>query len=327
MPSKIFNRSSLMLSAIASIVTISGFASAAQAQIKADGSSTVFPLTERAASDFQKSSGKKVTVGVSGTGGGFKKFCKGETDIANASRPILEKELKACRDAGIKFIEIPIAMDALTIVVNTSNPINDISSGDLKKIWDTGSSIKKWNEANSSYPDAPLKLFGPGADSGTFDYFTEAINGKAKQSRTDFTGSEDDNVLVQGVARDKNAMGYFGFAYYQKNKSRLKALSVNGVAPSLQNVTNGTYRPLSRPLFVYVNADKLKNNGDLSAFLDAYLNGATAITEKVGYLPLPGYIYNLGKKHLTEGKTGTRFNGKEPTNLKIADLANMQPKD
>ena len=327
MPSKIFNRSSLMLSAIASIVTISGFASAAQAQIKADGSSTVFPLTERAASDFQKSSGKKVTVGVSGTGGGFKKFCKGETDIANASRPILEKELKACRDAGIKFIEIPIAMDALTIVVNTSNPINDISSGDLKKIWDTGSNIKKWNEANSSFPDAPLKLFGPGADSGTFDYFTEAINGKAKQSRTDFTGSEDDNVLVQGVARDKNAMGYFGFAYYQKNKSRLKALSVNGVAPSLQNVTNGTYRPLSRPLFVYVNADKLKNNGDLSAFLDAYLNGATAITEKVGYLPLPGYIYNLGKKHLTEGKTGTRFNGKEPTNLKIADLANMQPKD
>jgi len=327
MPSKIFNRSSLMLSAIASIVTISGFASAAQAQIKADGSSTVFPLTERAASDFQKSSGKKVTVGVSGTGGGFKKFCKGETDIANASRPILEKELKACRDAGIKFIEIPIAMDALTIVVNTSNPVNDISSGDLKKIWDTGSNIKKWNEANSSFPDAPLKLFGPGADSGTFDYFTEAINGKAKQSRTDFTGSEDDNVLVQGVARDKNAMGYFGFAYYQKNKSRLKALSVNGVAPSLQNVTNGTYRPLSRPLFVYVNADKLKNNGDLSAFLDAYLNGATAITEKVGYLPLPGYIYNLGKKHLTEGKTGTRFNGKEPTNLKIADLANMQPKD
>ncbi|MCY7406104.1 MAG: PstS family phosphate ABC transporter substrate-binding protein [Alkalinema sp. CAN_BIN05] len=322
-----FNRSSLMLSAIASIVAVSSLPSAAQAQIKADGSSTVFPLTERAASDFQKSSGKKVTVGVSGTGGGFKKFCKGETDISNASRPILEKELKICRDAGIKFIEIPIAMDALTIVVNPSNPVNDISTGDLKKIWDTGSSIKKWNDANSSFPDLPLNLFGPGADSGTFDYFTEAINGKAKQSRTDFTGSEDDNVLIQGVSRDKNAMGYFGFAYYQKNKSRLKALSVNGVAPSLQNVTNGSYRPLSRPLFIYVNADKLKNNGDLRTFLDAYLNGATDINNKVGYLPLPGYIYNLGKKHLAEGKTGTRFNGKEPTNLKIVDLANMQPKD
>lgn len=327
MASKMFNRSSLMLSAIASIVAVSSLASAAQAQIKADGSSTVFPLTERAASDFQKSSGKKVTVGVSGTGGGFKKFCKGETDISNASRPILEKELKICREAGIKFIEIPIAMDALTIVVNPSNPVDDISTGDLKKIWDTGSNIKKWNEANSSFPDLPIKLFGPGADSGTFDYFTEAINGKAKQSRTDFTGSEDDNVLVQGVARDKNAMGYFGFAYYKKNQSRLKALSVNGVAPSLQNVTNGTYRPLSRPLFVYINAEKLKNNGDLRTFLNAYLDGATDINNKVGYLPLPGYIYSVGKKHLAEGKTGTRFGGKEPTDLKIADLANMQPKD
>lgn len=321
----LLNRSSLMMSAIVSIVAVSGFAAAAQAQVKADGSSTVFPLTERAASDFQKNSpGKRVTVGVSGTGGGFKKFCKGETDISNASRPISGKEIQSCKENNVKYVEVMIAMDALTVVVNPGNPMQNISASDLKKIWDTGSSVKNWKEVGGS--DQEMKLFGPGADSGTFDYFTEVINGKAKQSRTDYTASEDDNVLVQGVARDKGAIGYFGFAYYQKNSRRLKSLSVDGVPPSLFNIENNRYK-LARPLFIYVNADKLKNNGDVRAFVTAYLEGAEGIANKVGYLPLKAELYSVAKKHIAEGKTGTRFAGKEPVGIKIADMVNMEPKD
>ena len=327
MTTKTLNRSSLLVSTIVSIAAIAGSASAAQAQIKADGSSTVFPMTERAASDFQKATGKRVTVAISGTGGGFKKFCKGETDISNASRPILEKELKVCRENGVKFVELPIAMDALTVVVNKSNPVNSITTDELKTIWNAGSTIKNWKDVNKSFPDTELKLFGPGADSGTFDYFTEAINGKAKQSRTDFTASEDDNVLVQGVSRDKNAMGYFGFAYYQKNQNRLKALSINGVRPDLQNVKSGSYKPLSRPLFIYVNAEKLKNNADLKAFVEAYLGDAEGISNKIGYLPLTNAVYNAGKQQVSDVKTGTRFAGKEPTGLTIDALAKMQPSD
>ncbi len=323
----ILNRSSLMISSIAAIAFVAGFASAAQAQIKADGSSTVYPLTERAASDFQKSSGKRVTVAVSGTGGGFKKFCNGETDISNASRPILEKELKTCREKGVKFIEIPIAMDALTVVVHKDNPINNITTGELKAIWNDGSTLKNWKEANSSFPDAPLKLFGPGADSGTFDYFTEAINGKAKVSRRDYTASEDDNVLVQGVSRDKNALGYFGFAYFQKNQNRLKALSINGVRPDLQNVKSGRYQPLSRPLFIYVNAERMKNNPDVKAFVESYINGATGIADKVGYLPLTNTVYSFAKSQISGAKTGTRFGGKEAIGLKVETLATMSLAD
>ncbi len=322
-----FKRSSLFISAIVSIAAITGVASAAQAQIKADGSSTVYPLTERAASDFQKSTGKRVTVAVSGTGGGFKKFCKGETDISNASRPILEKELKICREKGVKFIEIPIAMDALTVVVHKDNPINSITTGELKAIWNDGSSLKNWKEVNGKFQDAPLKLFGPGADSGTFDYFTEAINGKAKVSRRDFTASEDDNVLVQGVSRDKNALGYFGFAYYQKNSNRLKALSINGVRPDLQNVKSGSYQPLSRPLFIYVNAEKMKNNADVKAFVESYISNAEGTANKVGYLPLTSKVYNFAKSQISDAKTGTRFSGKEAIGLKIETLATMSLTD
>ncbi len=296
----LFNRSSLLTSAIVSIAMISGFASAAQAQIKADGSSTVFPITERAAAEFQKSTGKRVTVAISGTGGGFKKFCKGETDISNASRPISEKEIKACADGGVKYVALSIATDAITVVVNPSNPIRNITTDELKAIWDKDSSVKNWKDVNSSFPDMPIKLFGPGADSGTFDFFTEVINGKAKQSRADFTGSEDDNVLVQGVARDKSAMGYFGFAYYEKNKSRLKALNINGVRPDLLNVKKGTYTPLSRPLFIYVNVDKAKSNGDLKAFVEAYLNGMEGFVSKVGYLPLNSNEYKKAKAQFAD---------------------------
>jgi phosphate transport system substrate-binding protein len=301
MTSKILNRSSLTIATIASIAAMTGFAGSAQAQIKADGSSTVFPITERAAAEFQKSTGKKVTVGISGTGGGFKKFCKGETDIANASRKISDKEKELCSSGNVKYVEVKIATDAITVVVNPSNPLTNISKSQLKKIWDNGSTVKNWQDADGSFPNLPIKLFGPGADSGTFDYFTEAINGKSKQSRADYTASEDDNVLVQGVSRDKSAMGYFGFAYFEKNKSRLKALNIEGVAPNLGNVKNGSY-PLARPLYLYVNVDKLNSNGELKAFVETYLNGAEGFVTKAGYLPLSGNEYNDGKKAIAGAK-------------------------
>src|SRR5512137_2597256 len=233
----------------------------AQAAIKIDGSSTVFPISEAVAEEFQiQKRGKvRVTVGMSGTGGGFKKFCRGETDISNASRPISAEEMEACRKAGIKYIELPVAYDALTVVVNPANTwAKTLTVAELKKMWEPAAQgrITTWKQVNGSFPAEKLMLFGPGADSGTFDYFTEAINGKAKASRGDFTASEDDNTLVQGVENNKSALGYFGFAYYAAHKDKLRAVPIDGgkgpVAPSIETVINGTYSPLSRPLFIYV---------------------------------------------------------------------------
>ena len=212
--------------------------------IQIDGSSTVFPVTEAVAEEFQKAKkgAIKVTVGISGTGGGFKKFCRGETDISDASRPILKQEMEICKQAGIQYYELPVAFDALTVMVNPKNEWAGVMTvADLKKIWEPSAQgkITNWNQVRSNWPNAPLKLFGPGADSGTFDYFTEAITGKAKASRGDFTASEDDNVLVQGIANDRNALGYFGFAYYIENQKKLKAVGIDGgkgpVLPSRQD--------------------------------------------------------------------------------------------
>ena len=235
----------------------------AQAAIKIDGSSTVFPVSEAFAEEFQISKrGKvRVTVGMSGTGGGFKKFCRGETDMSNASRPIPTEEMEACRKAGIKYIELPVAFDALTVVINPNNNWvkgNAMTVADLKKMWEPAAQgrINTWKQVRAEWPAEKLMLFGPGADSGTFDYFTEAVNGKSKASRGDFTASEDDNTLVQGVVNNKSALGYFGFAYYAAHKDKLRAVAIDGgkgpVLPSIENVINGTYSPLSRPLFVYV---------------------------------------------------------------------------
>src|SRR5687767_11194132 len=223
--------------------------------VKIDGSSTVYPVTEAVAEDFQKSKkgAIKVTVGISGTGGGFKKFCRAETDISNASRPILKKEMEECRAAGIEYYELPVAFDALTVVINPKNNfIKALTVEELKKMWEPGAQgkVTRWNQVNPQWPDAPLKLFGAGSDSGTFDYFTEAVVGKSKSSRGDYTASEDDNVLVQGVSRDVNALGYFGYAYFAENKDKLKAVPIvekagkPPVYPSLETVINGTYQPL-----------------------------------------------------------------------------------
>lgn len=305
-------------------VSVSSVKSQSPALIKIDGSSTVYPISAAVAEEFQQSrrNAVRVTVGISGTGGGFKKFCRGETDISNASRPILVEELQACRAAGVQFIELPVAYDALTVVVNPQNTwATNMTVPELKKIWEPAAqrSVMKWNQVRQGWPDAPLKLFGPGADSGTFDYFTEAIVGKSKSSRGDYTASEDDNVLVQGVSRDRNALGYFGFAYYEANKSRLKAVAINGVLPSRQSVENGSYRPLSRPIFIYINAKSAQRN-EVRDFISFYMTNAPRLVAAVRYVPLPTQVYTIATSHFQNRKLGTVFAGDAPVGLTIQQL-------
>jgi phosphate transport system substrate-binding protein len=297
--------------------------------IKIDGSSTVFPISEVAAEEFQKSKAGaiKVTVGVSGTGGGFKKFCSGQTDIADASRPILTKEIEACRAKGIRYIELPIAYDALTVVVHPENTwASSLSIEQLKKVWEPGSKITNWNQINSRFPNQPLKLFGPGSASGTFDYFTEAVNGKSKASRSDYTASEDDNVIVNGVSKDKGAMGYFGLAYYQANKSKLKAIKVAGVEPSPETVKSGKYTPLSRPLFIYVNATAAAKP-HIKEFVSFYLKNAANFATQVRYVSLPDSAYTTAIKHFDNKRTGSVFGGKEAVGLTIEELMSRDAQD
>ncbi len=300
------------------------------ALIKVDGSSTVFPITEAVAEDFQKAKkgAIKVTVGVSGTGGGFKKFCRGETDISDASRPILKKEMDVCKEAGIKYVELPVAFDALTVVVNPKNTwLNSITVEELKKMWEPGAQgkITKWNQVNPKWPDTKLVLFGPGADSGTFDYFTDAINGKEKASRGDYTASEDDNVLVTGVSRDKGALGYFGLAYYVENKGKLKAVPIvnkgatKAVSPSLETVMDATYQPLARPIFIYVNAKSLEKP-EVKEFVTYYLNNAATLVKQVGYVPLSKAHYDQAMKNFNGKKVGTGFGGKNEVGVKVDAL-------
>jgi phosphate transport system substrate-binding protein len=310
-----------------------GTASAQTVQI--DGSSTVFPITEAVAEEFQKAKkGKvKVTVGISGTGGGFKKFCRGETDVSNASRPISSKEIADCKEAGIEYVELPVAFDALTVVINPKNDwASTITVADLKKMWEPSAQgkIMNWNQVRSDWPNAPLKLFGPGADSGTFEYFTEAIVGKAKSSRGDFTASEDDNVLVQGVSTDRNALGYFGYAYYAENQKRLKAAAIDDgkgkpVAPSAKTVEDGTYQPLSRPIFIYVSKKSL-SKPEVKEFVEFYLKSGSSLVKQVKYVPLPGKAYNMALERFQKGTFGTVFGGKPEVGVTIEDLLKREAK-
>ena len=312
---------------VASTFAFSYNINAADKIIPIDGSSTVYPITEAVAEDFQKKTGTKVTVGVSGTGGGFKKFCRGETMISNASRPISKKEMDMCAEAGITYIELAVAYDALTVVTNKGNDwAKSMTVAELNKIWDSGSSVKNWKDVNPAWPSQPMKLFGPGADSGTFDYFTEAINGRAKKSRSDYTASEDDNVLVTGVSGDKGGIGYFGLAYYLENKDKLNAVAIiakdktNAVLPSQETVMDGTYQPLARPLFIYVNGSKGAFDKDVKAFVEFYLANAPKLVKEVKYVPLNTSEYAAVSKHWQSKKAGTGFDGKNEVGLKIEDL-------
>ncbi len=279
--------------------------------IRIDGSSTVFPITEAVAEEFQKSfPDVRVVVGIAGTGGGFKRFTVGETDINDASRPISESEVAAATQHHVEFLEFPVAYDGLSVVVHPSNDFaTTLTIEELKKIWQPQSQVKTWKDVRPEWPDRALHLYGPGTDSGTFDYFTEAVVGEAKSSRPDYTASEDDNVLVQGVSGDPDALGYFGFAYYQENKNRVKLVAIDKgagpILPDTQTIETGSY-PLSRPLFIYVNA-KAARQPTVAKFIEFYLQQAGSLSSEVGYIQLPKEIYDVAMSRFKSGKTGTVY--------------------
>ena len=319
----------MSIAALVAMTFASSHVLAADKVIAIDGSSTVYPITEAMAEEFQKVSKTKVTVGESGTGGGFKKFCRGETDISDASRPIAQKEIDACKEAGIQYIELAVAYDALTVVVNSKNDwVKSLSVAELNSIWKPGSSVKNWKQVNPAYPDKALALYGPGTASGTFDYFTEAVNGKAKASRTDYTPSEDDNVLVQGVSGNQGGMAYFGYAYYEANQDKLRAIPIiakpgaPAVMPSAESVKDASYQPLARPLFIYVNATAAAFKPEVKAFVNFYLENAPKLVAEVKYVPLPTEDYAAVKEHFKAMKPGTGFGGKNEIGIKIKDLIN-----
>jgi phosphate transport system substrate-binding protein len=298
--------------------------------ILVDGSSTVAPITMAVAEEFQKQYPEvRVPVGISGTGGGFKKFCNGETDISDASRPIKESEVELCKKNGIEYIELPVGFDGLAVMVNPSNDfVSCLTVEELKKMWEPAAegTITKWNQIRADFPNQPLSLYGAGVDSGTYDYFTQAIVGKEGESRGDFLPSEDDNVLVQGIAGDPNALGFFGLAYYEENQDKLKLVAIdsgdgNCVLPSIETVANGTYQPLSRPLFIYVNRQRVDQKDEISTFIAFYLQNAGQLVLDVGYIPLTPEIYQLAQQRYDKRITGSIFEGVGSTvGVSLADL-------
>jgi len=289
--------------------------------IAVDGSSTVFPITEAVAEEFGNlTDGRvRITVGVSGTGGGFKKFCNGETDIADASRPIRSSEVSLCAEGGVEYIEIPVAIDGLTVVVNQDNAfVECITVAELQKMWapEAEGVVTDWNQVRADWPAERMELYAPGVDSGTFDYFTDTVNGDSGASRGDFTASEDDNVLVTGVAGSRNGIGYFGYAYYGENRERLKAVAIDGgsgcVAPTDAAINDGSYSPLSRPLFIYVRKDAAQTP-HIAEFIRYFLGGeGQQLAAEVGYIPFPQAVYDLALAKFENGTTGAAFGGDNP---------------
>ena len=301
--------------------------------VKIDGSSTVYPITKAVATEFKVAQATpiEVTVDFSGTSGGFKKFCAGETDVNNASRPINAKEIEQCKQNGVPYIELLIAFDALTIAIHPNNTwAKDITVAELKKLWEPEAEgkITKWNQIRSDWPDRPINLYGAGGESGTFDYFTEAIVGKTKASRKDYKASEDDNELVKGVSSDPNALGYFGFAYYEANLSKLKVLPVDSgkgaITPDRKTVEKAEYQPLSRPLFIYVNAKLAQDKPEVREFIIFYITKASSLVNTVGYIPLPEEGYRFANLHFYNSKVGTVFEGKAQINLTLGELLRKQ---
>ena len=293
-----------------------GGAGGAGAIIKIDGSSTVYPITEAVAEEYQKSGGARVTIGVSGTGGGFKKFCSGETAITGASRPIKPSEVKQCEAAGVAYIELPIAYDGIAVVVHKDNDFVDhLTIAELKKMWapEAQKTVMRWSQIRDGFPDTELHLFGPGVDSGTYDYFTKAVVGTEHASRGDYTSSEDDNVLVQGVSRDIGGLGFFGFAYYAENRGKLKIVPIKQgdaapVAPTVETVANGSYQPLSRPIFIYIGK-KEAERAEVAAFIDFWIKSGGKLAGEVGYIPLPATAEALVTKRFADRKVGSVFGG------------------
>lgn len=294
-----------------------------------DGSSTVFPISEAMAEEFMaENSDVLVTVGVSGTGGGFEKFCAGETDISNASRPIKAEEMELCEQAGVEYIEVPVAFDGISIVVNPENDwATCLKPEELGKMWEPGAegNMVTWNQIRDEYPDNDLTLYGPGTDSGTYDYFTDATTGEEGESRGDYTASEDDNVIVQGVGADSGALGFFGFAYYEENKDSLSIVEIENsdgdcVAPSVETIADGSYNPLARPIFFYVSKEALETKAAVSDFVDFNLDTANEeLIEEVGYVALPADIHEKVIARIEAMTEGSIFKGGSSVGVKLSD--------
>jgi len=319
----------LVLLSLGVALTACGWSFGGSDTVDIDGSSTVFPITEAVVEEFGHLMGgsARLTVGISGTGGGFQKFCRGETDIANASRPIKAIEVERCAQSGVEFIELPIAIDGLTVVVNPENDfLKCLTMSDLRTMWspEAEDKIRRWNQVRDEWPDEPLLLFGPGVDSGTFDYFTKAVNGEAQVSRADFIASERDDVLVLGISGEKNSLGYFGYSFFEENQDKLRAVPIDYglgcVAPTRQTISSDTYKPLSRPLFIYVNKESAKEPY-VNQFVRFHLGEISQqLIAEVGYVEYPAQVYEMILARFEKGTTGTLFGGSDPKEGSVADV-------